>query len=204
MNKRKYKLSFSTGGLFQNESVELGALYLQLRNWKKHREKVFSENLLQERAKSSLKRVYAEMCLRLKCLSDEEIEFLVDTNEQEQRNILWIAVCRCYQFIGEFATEVLRENYISLKMNIYLEDFNSYFNRKAEWHPELDNLKESTRQKLRQVLFKILHEANLLTGENIINPPIFSRRFMDLISRKSCSDFYFFPIFDSDLKEMSK
>jgi hypothetical protein len=83
------------------------------------------------------------------------------------------------------------------------EDYDSFFNKKSDWHPELDEIRPSTRSKLRQVLFKILREADLLTKNNMINAAMLSPRLLDVIHRGSRRDVSYFPVFESDLKGMA-
>lgn len=202
MKKERLSMSFTTGSLFHKESITLATLYLPLGNWKAVREKVIAENLLQARTMNTLKRVSREVISRLKTLSANELELLVETNPQEQGYLLWLAVCRRYQFIADFAVEVLRERYITLKTDLGLEDFDSFFNRKSEWHAELDEIRPATRNKLRQVLFKMLREADLLTKENMINAAMLSPDLLAAISRDNRMDIMYFPVFESDLKGM--
>ncbi len=197
-------MSFTTGGLFHLESLELAVLYLSLGDWNTVRDTVISKNILQSRTRSSLKRISREVIARLKTMNAKELEFLIDANDQEQRYLLWVAICRRYKFIADFAVEVVRERYITLKLDLSYEDFDSFFNRKSEWHSELDEIRPATRDKLRQVLFKILHEADLLSANNLINAAMLSPSLIDLISYGSHNDLLFFPVFESDLKEMVK
>ena len=53
-------------------------------------------------------------------------------------------------------------------------NYNVYFNQKAEWHDEVNRIKETTQNKLRQVIFRMLHEAELLSGQNMIIPIVLS------------------------------
>ena len=133
-------------------------------------------------------------------LQPNELNLLIHGGTQEQNQILWIAVCRRYKFIAEFATEVLRERFISLKNDLRYEDFDYFFNKKAELHPELEAIKLSSRQKLRQVLFKILKEADLLSSRYIINSAILNSRLLDIIEPKNRLDIMFFPAFEADRK----
>ncbi|MRS01811.1 DUF1819 family protein [bacterium] len=204
MSNDRYIMSFSTGGLFHLESVKLAALYLELGDWGLAKDKVLSDNLLQARTLSTLNRNCREIISRLKALSPAEIEFIVDANHQEQVYLLWLAACRRYSFIADFAVEVLRERYITLKADLNHEDFDSFFNRKSEWHSELDEISPSTRNKLRQVLFKILREADLLTANNMINAAMLSPRLLDVIHQGSRRDILYFPLFESDLKGMAQ
>lgn len=204
MSNDRYIMSFSTGGLFHRESVKLVELYLDLYDWESVRDKVIAENLLQTRTLNTLKRVCREIGSRLKTLSQSELEFFVEGNHQEQAYILWLAVCRRYRFIADFAIEVLRERFITLRTDLNYEDFDSFFNRKSEWHMELDEITPATRDKLRQVLFKMLREADLLTANNMINAAMLSPRLLELIHQGSRRDVLFFPVFESDLKGMTR
>ena len=192
-------MSFTTGGLFYGESVMLAKLYLQHGDWKIVRQKVMVGNLLQARTRSTSNRVVNEVISRLKTLNTEELKLFVEVSYQEQRQILWFAVCRRYRFISEFAVEVIRERFITLKTELNHEDFDAFFNRKSEWHEELDQLQPTTRTKLRQVLFKILREVNFLSVDNTINRVILSPVLLHFIRNGSQQDALCFPSFESTL-----
>lgn len=200
MTQEKYIVSFTTGSLFLHESVALAGLYLELGQWKTLRDRVINENLLQARTLSSLERVCREVISRLKTLNAEELEFLVRSGHQEQGYLLWLAICRRYRFIADFAVEVVRERYITLKADLSHEVFDSFFDHKAEWHPELEKIQPSTRKKLRQVLFRMLGEADLLTADHMIAPPMLTPELIHLISRGNQQELLYFPAFESDLK----
>lgn len=204
MSNDRYSMSFTTGSLFHRESVKLAKLYLDLGDWNSVRNKVIAENLLQTRTLNTLKRVCREVVSRLKTLSSGELEFLIEGSHQEQAYLLWLAVCRRYRFIADFAIEVLRERYITLKTDLTHEDFDSFFNRKSEWHSELDEISPATRNKLRQVLFKILRQTDLLTANNMINAAMLSPRLLDVIPKINHRDVLYFPVFESDLKGMAQ
>lgn len=196
-------MSFSTGGLFHHESVELATMYLEQNDWNLVRDKAISENLFQVRTKSSLKRTCREVIARLKTLTRDELEFLVEANPQEQGYLLWAAVCRLYPFVYEFATEELRERYLSLKQDLSYEDFDSFFFKKSEWNSRLEEITTTTQKKLRQVLFRILRETNLLTTNHLIQAAFLTPMLVDLISRSNPQDLLCFPIFESDLKDLA-
>ena len=92
MDRNPYKMSFSTGGLFLTESLTLCLLYEDLKDWDQVREKVSSENILQARMTSSLKRSSREIVFRLRELHENELVFLNEANPVEQKYLLWIAV----------------------------------------------------------------------------------------------------------------
>lgn len=204
MSHDRYIMSFTTGGLFHRESAKLAGLHLEFRDWIVVRNKVIDENLLQARTLNTQKRICREVIARLKTFSIEELRFLIDASRQEQSYLLWIAVCRRYKFIADFAIEVLRERFITLKTDLNHKDFDSFLNRKSEWHTELDEIRPTTRKKLRQVLFKMLHEADLLTANNMINTTMLTPKLIDLVVRTNRRDLLYFPIFESDLKRIAQ
>lgn len=203
-NITKYCMSFTTGGLFQREALLMAEHYLNLGDWQAVQDAAISQNLLQARTLNSSKRVCREIIARLKTLGPGELDLFVDANPQEQRYLLWLSVCRRYQFIGDFAVEVLRERFITLKTDLSHEDFDSFFNRKSDWHDELDQLRPATRNKLRQVLFRILREADLVTETGIINAAMLSPRLLDEIPKESRNNAMFFPAFDADIRGVSR
>ncbi|HOT75385.1 MAG TPA: DUF1819 family protein [Candidatus Wallbacteria bacterium] len=193
MNKKKYKMSFTTGGLFFNESLKAAEIYSRLRDWEAARGEIEDKNTLQANRASTLKRVSLEICSRLKTLADKEVEYLLTACPHEQRLILWLAVCRRYRFIGQFAAEIIRERFLSMRYELAAEDFNAFFNLKAQWNDGLEKIKPATRAKLRQVFFKIIREAELMAPAGDIMPPIFSRGLIELLSETAPADIFYFP-----------
>jgi len=204
MSNERYIMSFTTGNLYHRESVKLAALYLDLGDWNSVHDKVISENLLQTRTLNTQKRVYIEVVSRLKTLNPAELEFLVEASHQEQAYLLWLAVCRRYRFIADFAVEVIRERYITLKTDLTPEDFNSFLYRKSEWHSELDAISAESRIKLRQVLFKILKDADILSANHMINAAMLTPRLLELIHQGNSNEVLYFPAFESDVKGVKR
>jgi hypothetical protein len=203
MSSAHYSMSFTTGGLFQQESAELAQLYLETSDWQAVREQVVSKNLLQSRTLNSSRRICSEIISRLKQLNLPELSSLPSASSRDQAYILWVALCRRYEFIGDFATEVLRERYTKLQPDLTPDDFEAFFHKKAEWHTELEQLSDSTHQKLRQVLFKLLKDVGLLSKENLIQTPIWNPELLNVLKNPGSSSFQFFPVFEADLERIT-
>jgi len=199
-----YIMSFTAGGLYLRESVETAALYLEFLDWNLVRRKSVESNLIQARTVSSSSRICREICFRLERLNIDELKILTEGTIQEQHQILWLAICRYYRFIYEFAVEVVREKYLSLSIDLCKEDYDAFFNSKAEWHEELEQLTENTQLKLRQVVFRMLREADLLTKGNRINPAMLTPRVVQTVRKALPTDLYVFPASDAEIKEFLK
>lgn len=196
-----YNMSFSTGGLFLAESVRVAELFQQMGDWGRVRETVLSENLLQTRTVSSATRICREVIHRLKTLGPAELDLLVCGTPKERGYLLWVAACRHHRFVAEFAAEVLRRRFIGLGNELHYEDFDSFFFEKSFLHPELEAIRPATRKKLRQVLFKMLREADLLSADNIIRAAIFTPRFREALSPERTDDFFVFPWLETAREE---
>ena len=107
-----------------------------------------------------------------------------------------------YRFINDFAVEVIREKFLSFNNSLTRDDYDSFFNTKAEWHEELNALTEATRNKLRQIAMKMLREVGIISKSNTINPALLSPRFVNVISRDSREFLAVFPVSDSDIKNV--
>src|SRR3546814_7237778 len=71
-----YRMSFSTGGLFLNESVALAGLYEELSDWTAVKSAALEKGSLPFRKASSSRRSIREIVNRLAYLSERELELL--------------------------------------------------------------------------------------------------------------------------------
>lgn len=128
----------------------------------------------------------------------------MDGSRQDQIQILWLAACKHYQFVKEFATEVIREKFLNFDYMVTYDDYDAFFNAKAEWHEELESLSESTTKKLRQVVFRLAHEVDILSVNNMINPAILSPEVIAAIATEDPSNLMIFPVSDAIVQEWSR
>jgi BrxA len=87
----------------------------------------------------------------------------------------------------------LRERFLLLASTLEYHDFDSFIRTKALWHDELVEIKDSTLQKLRSNVFKMLQEAELLSAAGYIMPAVLSERLAAVLSTRTPSDLRFFP-----------
>ncbi|EYT53905.1 DUF1819 family protein [Kocuria sp. UCD-OTCP] len=190
---RRYALSFTAGGLLEREAAVLAPVYVEHRDWVKVRDLAVEENLLQARTYRTGVRLVRETVKRLSALSDREVEILAEVTASERGHIMWAAACRRYDLIGEFAEEVLRERFLTLAGTVSYGDYDSFYRAKAMWHDELSEVTDLSYKKLRQVLFKMMVEAGVLTAKGIIEPVLLSPRVAEFLTQRTPSDIRFFP-----------
>ncbi|MCX7567142.1 DUF1819 family protein [Sulfitobacter sp. F26169L] len=193
-NDKKYRMSFSTGGLFVNESVEVARHFQTGEAWAVARERLLAESIANLPKLASQTRSLREIYDRVSHLSDEERTYLLeDADRQQQQAVLWLAVCRTYRFIQEFAVEVVQDRYQSWRLDLGHETFDRFLAEKSEWNEHLAQLSPSTCAKLRQVLFRVMREAGVLNDDNKIQAMWLSPRLTALVRDADPSELRVFP-----------
>ncbi|GGN82483.1 hypothetical protein GCM10010112_59930 [Actinoplanes lobatus] len=172
----RYRLSFTSGALLAREAAVVAPVFLAERDWARVRARIESQNLLQARTVTSGQRLAREVVQRLSVLSGGEIEALAGATATERGHLLWLAACRRYRLIGDFAEEVLRERFLLRVPALTHDDFDGFVRGKAVWHDELAGLTTSTARKLRANLFRMLHEAGFLTESGGLAGAVLSPR----------------------------
>lgn len=190
----KYRMSFGLGGLMLNESIVIAQAYQPGENWASARERLLAQGASSLPKLASQTRALREVYDRIGHLSDAERHYLsVEADRAEQQAMMWLAVCRTYRFVHEFAVEVISERYQSWRLDLGHEVFDRFLAEKAESDPGLAALSASTCAKLRQVLFRILREVGLISVEGRIQPIWLSGRMKRLIEESNPADLQVFP-----------
>ena len=189
-----YKMSFGTGGLLLNESVEVARLHVSDEPWEDTIRRAIEAGTTALPKTASNRRTLREISNRLLTLTDTERDFLIDHADRADRQaLLWLATCRAYRFIREFAVEVIRERYLSYQYDLPLESFDILLDAKAEWDDHLASLTSSTRLKLRQVLFRIMREAGIISQAGQIQAALISSQLKSMIEEQAPGDLAVFP-----------
>lgn len=194
MMDSRYRLSFTTGGLLVREAAIAVPPYRQQGDWAAVRATIESENLLQARTASAGRRLAREVVQRLAELSNDEIDLLADATSVERGHLMWVAACRRYSLLGEFAEEVVRERFLVLASTLDHSHFDSFVRTKALWHEELAAIKESTYRKLRSNVFLMMHELGVLDEKGNIVPAVLTARVVAVLEARRPSEIRFFPM----------
>ena len=204
MQGTAYMMSFTAGALLYRESITVARLYAEIGDWAAARAAALVDNALQIRTTSAAKRLAREAAQRLETLAPAQLQLLRDSDRREQTALLWLAICKRYRFIHDFAVEVVREKFVRLDLHLSYDDFDLFFNRQAEWHAEVDRIEPSTRTKLRSNLFAMLREADILSAGDLIQPALLSPTVIQVIGADDPAHLAIFPISDAQLKEWSR
>ena len=157
-----YLMSYTAAGLMYPESLAIAEAYVKTYDWKKTWEQIRIENLMQKRSQASIERQRGELVKRLKTLDNSEMEELVSTDPDRQRELLWISVRRTYPFIDDLCTELLPEKAISSDPVITSADLRAFYDQKSMEHEKLRDYTESTRGKLIRTAMTLMRQAGII------------------------------------------
>ena len=180
----KYRFSFTAIGLSPVAMQEVAGLYSDCGTWEAVYSRVVQENTLKCRTISALRRIAAEIVLRLEKLASEELARFVENRLNERNVFAWLAVCRAYDLIGDFAVESLHEAYVTGQKTYDSSDYEKFVNGKLPLHPEFDELSKLTYAKVRQIVFKMMREAGFLDRKGNIIPLVMDAELMNFIPEK--------------------
>ena len=180
----KYLLSFTTMSLNVYETQEVAKLYSKYQNWNEVRKIIIDENYLQKGAMSTLKRQFSEIKRRIKNLTNEELNYLVN-HDYEAKYIVMLSAFKTYKIIYDFAIEVMIVKYFKGDLKILNSDFENFIESKKLAYENLNTIRDSTKYKLRQVMFKMFEESEFITStkEKIIKKPLISKNLCKIIKK---------------------
>lgn len=121
---------------------------------------------------STGRKLYGELRKRISSLTPKQQLLLVHGSLATQKQVAFLAVCKTYEFIKDFAFEVVQDKFVRFDEQISAGDYLSFYRRKFQLHERMETLTSTTQNKIRQLVFKMLEEAGLInnTQERIIQP----------------------------------
>ncbi len=184
--KNNYRLSFTGASFFLYESIELANLYFECGIWDEAINSLLASSVL-KRSKSTVKRESREIVLRLKNLPEPLLEKFTTVDPDDAKIILFYAILRTYPVIKSFCLEVLYEKIMILDCELQDYEVNAFFRQQEERYEVLEKKSDTTKAKLKQVMFKILSDANLIesTKNKIIIKPYIDSSIARLIIEDS-------------------
>lgn len=193
----KYSFSFTTASLMINGMV-------QIAESKRNNSDFNYIEILGNGKSATGKKYYAELKKRLKNLTSDEVDVLIDGDLQTQKQICFLAVCKTYGFINDFTIEVLRNKLLVFDYEITDGDYLSFFRGKMQEHEELEKLTEQTQQKIKGVIFKIYEQSGIIdhVKTKIIQPQFVDSKVLETIRKDNPNWLKIFLISDTDIKRL--
>lgn len=159
-------MTFTAGAALINETCAIAEVFLDCGgDWDETWRRSLAENLMAKDKLSSNRRYFALVKQRLETLNTEEIRTLVDGSVLIKRLMVLLAICKAHPFVYDFIVENVRDAFFTMREKISVANFNEFFNEKKYEHPELNKITDVTIAKMRQVVFRIMEQTEII--ENI-------------------------------------
>ena len=184
VERETYNMSFTAGAAMLNEMHAVAEALVECDgDWERTKDKTFKENLMEKEKMSSNIRYFALMKQRLEVLNEAELDMLVNGTVAVRRLIVLLAICKAHSFIYDFISEYVRDCFYNQYEKISYANFNEFYNEKKYEHPEIEQVSELTVAKMRQVVFRILEQTELIedTETGILRRPYLSEAVERLI-----------------------
>lgn len=197
MDNREYKANLTGAWFLFYEIKQVTKLIEEGLDDKEIRTLVYEENLFQHNKIASVKRAFPTVLRRARLLDDELRNLLLEGSMENAKLVNLLAIAMDDRLFYEFLQEVIKEKYESSEMALEKIDINMYFTNKAEQSEKIDSFTDTTRNKLRQVYFKILVEAGVISD---IKSGQLNRIYLDGVLRdalRNSDNTEFIKIFES-------
>ena len=189
-----YRLSFGSNRLLVKEASDIINLYLDLSDWSKVKEQATEDNILGYETKSSIKRVVHEHCVRLKQLSEEEINFFSEADLNDRTLLCWLSVCRTYPLVGDFTSQIIMESFHNFRERLDTSSFEFFVEDEKSKYPELAKISDVYISTMVRVLFHMLREVKILSNKNELQSVLPSYTLLSLIEQGKNDAHLFFPM----------
>lgn len=184
----KYNFAFTTGSLLYNESYIFIQAIGDTEEYLNNRF-VVDRNVLITNSESSRKLIKGELDKRLKNLDFDYLNNFLQFSEQDQKIVLFLAICKTYSIITEFALEVVYKKWVNFDNELSSYDFKYFLSAKLS-EEQLNTISSHSLYKLSQVAVRMFKEVGIFSNNKLSTVNI-SQDLIDLLNRKG--DSWFLP-----------
>lgn len=163
----EYSVSFTAGALLREEAARI----IEEVNRGIALEAV-DPGVLDVNSHRGRNRKAMEVVRRLESADQSVWEDFLGLSPAEQQLILYYCCLKTYRLLFDFHMDVVLPKWQSFDRELRPHDARRFLERRADDHPEIDDWGESTWEKARQVMLKMLREAGLLEDGTLQVPQV--------------------------------
>ena len=157
-----YRGDIVAGSLLVVESRIVAKLLLQKTDEQGWHQAIVVDNVLQKRSPVAAKRHTRLIKNRLVTMKPELWEMVSERTTEVATQALLAAAIKHSRLLGDFMEKVVRENWRTFNQKITKNDWNHFLETCTQADPRINQWSESTKSKLKQIVFRILAESKYL------------------------------------------
>ena len=129
------------------------------------RKRNIEENLIHYKKQKSIQRVNSPIFRRLAVLDEELLREFIYSDIDTSKYILLYAIMKTDKLVRDFIIEVYKDKLLMRKEYIEKIDIDNWYDDKCTISKTLRERSESTTNKLKQVIMKIMQDSGLVKKE---------------------------------------
>ncbi len=130
---------------------------------------VIVDNVLQKKSPPSAKRMARLIRNRLELMTPDFWKLVASGSAEIATQALLAASIKHSHLLGDFMRDVVRDHWRTFNKQLSARDWTDYFEECEHRDSSLGDLSETTKRKLRQVVFRILAEAKYIDSTRRMN-----------------------------------
>ena len=150
------------GALLIPESRKIASLLLHRVNDDAWHKAIVIDNILQKRSPVAAARQARLIKSRLILMKPDLWKLVQKGKSEVSVQAILASAIKHSRVLGDFLNQVVHENWRTFKPNINVKDWKYFFETCSQADPQMLEWTESTRKKLKQIIFRILAESNYI------------------------------------------
>ena len=150
------------GALLIPESRKIASLLLQRVNDDAWHKAIVIDNILQKRSPVAATRQARLIKSRLILMKPDLWKLVQKGKSEVSVQAILASAIKHSRVLGDFLDQVVHENWRTFKPKINVKDWKFFFETCSQADPQMLEWTESTRKKLKQIIFRILAESNYI------------------------------------------
>ncbi len=163
-----YSADVAAGSLLISESREVAKLLLANATEEDWKQAIRGDNVLMKRSPASAKRQTRLIRNRLELMRPDLWRFVTDGTYDISVQALMAATIKHGRLVGDFLLEIKQNKIMAFDNQLSFRDWDRFFETCEQKYPEISAWAETTKKKIRQVIFRILAEAKYIDSTRMM------------------------------------
>ena len=160
-----YSAKLTAEPFLYNETKIIAEYILNGEDVNELKKRNIEENLIHYKKPKSIQRVNSPIFRRLSVLDEDMLREFVYSDIDTSRYILLYAIMKTDKLVRDFVIEVYKDKLLMQKEYIEKFDIDNWYEDKCTISQNLRERSESTTNKLKQVIMKIMQDSGLVKKE---------------------------------------
>lgn len=160
-----YSAKLTAEPFLYNETKIIAEYILNGEDVNELKKRNIEENLIHYKKPKSIQRVNSPIFRRLAVLDEELLREFIYSDIDTSRYILLYAIMKTDKLVRDFVIEVYKDKLLMQKEYIEKFDIDNWYEDKCTISQNLRERSESTTNKLKQVIMKIMQDSGLVKKE---------------------------------------